>query len=103
MHDRYKALDTEIQAWMAKQEWGVTATNLNFDYEILAWRHEEDGKPSTTLRISRQVMDDWQRGSPPIATSTLDALKVADKLRKTGNALVTRNATGIVSAKIETY
>jgi len=88
---------------MAKQGWGVTATNFNFDYEILAWRHEEIGKPSITLRVGRQVLDDWQRGSPLTATNALEALKVAEKLRKTSNALVWRNPNGTIAAKVEQY
>lgn len=99
MGDRFYALDGEIREWMAKQGWGVTTTLSDFDSDVLGWRHEKQGERSITLRVGRQALEDWEKGSPLTAASSLDVLDVAKKLGKTGDVFVKRTADGTLSAE----
>lgn len=66
--------DAEIRGWMNTKGWVVTAVHYDFSREIYAWRHEVHGKPSPTLRISQQVLEDY----PAFAIlEHLDRLNVA--------------------------
>jgi hypothetical protein len=40
---------------MRARGWEVTRTNYDFDREVYAWRHDQRGGNSPTLRISRGV------------------------------------------------
>ena len=51
--------DKEIRRWMKSKGWEVTRTNYSVDREIYAWRHDVRDSTSPTLRISRQVLEDY--------------------------------------------
>jgi hypothetical protein len=44
---------------MKARGWEVTRTNYDFEREVYAWRHDQRGGNSPTLRISRQVLEDY--------------------------------------------
>jgi hypothetical protein len=70
--------DKEIRRWMQSKGWEVTRTNYDFDREICAWRHDVRDGPSPTLRISRQVLEDYPAF---VVIHHLDQLKVASAMR----------------------
>jgi hypothetical protein len=52
-------IDREVRSWMKAKGWEVTRTNYDADREVYAWRHDVRGGPSPTLRISRQVLEQY--------------------------------------------
>ena len=44
---------------MEARGWKVTAVNYDFDREVYAWRHEQRGGNSPTLRINRAVLENY--------------------------------------------
>ena len=52
-------VDEQIRAWMAARTWKVTAVNYDSDREVYAWRHEQRGGNSPTVRIGRNVHEDY--------------------------------------------
>ena len=65
-------------AEMKSKGWEVTRTNYDFDREIYAWRHDVRGSSCPTLRISRQVLEDYPAF---VVIHHLDQLKVARAMR----------------------
>jgi hypothetical protein len=71
-------MDEKIREWMKAKGWDVTATDYHFDQEIYAWRHQQRGGKSPTLRITRHVLEHF----PAFAIlHHLDRLKVAAAIR----------------------
>ena len=52
-------MDEQIREWMKAKGWEVTRTNYDFDREVYAWRYDQRGGNSPTLRIGRQVLEDY--------------------------------------------
>lgn len=53
-------MDREIRRWMKAKGWEVSCRpEYDADREICAWSHEIRGGPSPTLRISRNVLEDY--------------------------------------------
>jgi hypothetical protein len=70
--------DREIRRWMKSKGWEVTRTNYDFDRRIYAWRHDQPGGKSPTLRISRRVLEDYPAF---VVVHHLEQLKVAKAMR----------------------
>ncbi len=104
MHEQFKRLDGEIQEWMGKRNWGVTATHYDFDRDVLAWRHAGSNESSTTLRVSRVVMEDWDSGAVGVVNAYFVAVGLDGLLRVTGNVLIYKEqGTASIKAVIDRY
>jgi hypothetical protein len=67
-------MDDEIRRWMKSKGWEVSRTHWNHEQQIYAWRHDVRGGKSPTVRIHREVLEQY----PPFAVSYhLDQLKLA--------------------------
>jgi hypothetical protein len=79
--------------------WKVTAVNYDFDREVYAWRHEQRGGNSPTLRISRAVLEDY----PAFALMEhLARLRIADAMRQEPGAkfLVAQQGDKVVVVRL---
>jgi hypothetical protein len=71
-------MDREIRAWMRLKRWDVTRTEYDQDREVYTWRHDAEQGTPHTLRISREVLEQY----PPFAVvEHLSRLRVADAMR----------------------
>ena len=70
--------EKEVRRWMTSKGWEVTRTNCDFKRGIYSWRHELPEGNSPTLRISRQVLEDYPAF---MVLHHLDELKVAQAIR----------------------
>ena len=78
-------VDEEVRRWMQARGWEVTRAHYDFDPEVYAWRHDQRGGNSQTLRIGRQVLEDY----PAFAVAHhLDALRVAQAIRPNPGAFL---------------
>jgi hypothetical protein len=76
-------VDEEVRRWMQARGWEVTRTNYDFDREVYAWRHDQRGGDSPTLRIGRQVLENY----PGFAVAHhLDTLRVGQAIRANPSA-----------------
>jgi hypothetical protein len=79
MHDeRYEEKDTAVSSWLARQGWPVTDRHRDPSSEVRAWRSEAV-RPSITLRITRNVVDDYTADE---LVRHLDRFRVAQVLSR---------------------
>jgi hypothetical protein len=91
--------DREIRQWMKAKGWEVTRSHWDSRREIYAWRHDLPSGPSPTLRISRQVLEDYPAF---VVVHHLDELKVAREMRVRPEArfAVIQEGSGAVLAEV---
>jgi hypothetical protein len=91
-------VDEQIRAWMEARGWKVTAVNYDAGREVYAWRHDQRGGNSPTLRITRAVLEDY----PAFALMEhIARLRVADAIRREPGAtfLVAEQGDKVVLAR----
>jgi hypothetical protein len=70
-------MDREVRGWMKAKGWEVNC-RPEYGGKVYGWRHEVRGAPSPTLRIAREVLENY----PPFAVAELlDRLNVAASIR----------------------